>query len=117
MVLNKESVDSLIGRGSVAHTIGSGYDESDATYDHGGLDNALVHTNLLGIKTNTNVNIWKGAQIGGYCYGAGLGETALVSGTTYVGVYGGIVWKDLYAAGTSGAVNRLYKKLTFTPET
>lgn len=117
MVLNKESVDSLIGRGSVAHTIGSGYDESDATYDHGGLDNALVHTNRLGIKTNTNVNIWKGAQIGGYCYGAGLGETALVSGTTYVGVHGGIVWKDLYAAGTSGAVNRLYKGLTFTPET
>ena len=117
MVLNKESVDSLIRNESVAHTIGSGYDETDATYDHGGLNNALVHTNRLGKKTNTNVNIWKGAQIGGYCYGAGLGETALVSGTTYVGVYGGTVWKDLYAAGTSGAVNRLYKGLTFTPET
>lgn len=117
MVLNKESVNALISTRSVAHTIGSGYDETDATYDHGGLDNALVNTNRLGIKTNTNVNIWKGAQIGGYCYGAGLGETALVSGTTYVGVYGGTVWKDLYAAGTSGAVNRLYSTLTFTPET
>lgn len=117
MVLNKESVNALISDRSVPHGIGSGYDESDATYDHGGLNNALVHTNRLGIKTNTNVNIWKGAQIGGYCYGAGLGETALVSGTTYVGVYGGIVWKDLYAAGTSGAVNRLYSTLTFTPET
>ena len=117
MVLNKESVNAFIANRSVASTIGSGYEETDQTYDHGGLDNALVHTNRLGFKTNTNVNIWKGAQVGGYCYGAGLGETALVSGTTYVGVYGGTVWKDLYAAGTSGAVNRLYDTLTFTPET
>ena len=133
MVLNKESVDAFTTytykdgnqdkTGTVAKTIGSGYDDLDATLDHGGLTNALVHANRFPtengqpLRTNTNVYVWKGATVGGYAYGAGLGETALVSGTTYFGVHGGIVVKDLYAAGTSGAVNRLNNTLTFTPET
>lgn len=116
MVLNKETVDALPD--TVAKTIGSGYDST-----HGGLDNVLVHANRFPLesgqplKTNTNVYIWKGATVGGYAYGAGLGKDALVSGTAYIGVHGGTVVKDLYAAGTSGAVDKKYSSLDFTPET
>ena len=136
MVLNKESVNAFNtytykdkdnvehNNGVVAKTIGSGYDATDQTYDHGGLDNALVSANRFPVesgddplKTNTNVYIWKGATVGGYAYGAGLGKDAVVSGTAYIGVHGGTVVKDLYAAGTSGAVDKKYSNLTFTPET
>ena len=136
MVLNKESVNAFDtytykdknnvehNDGVVAKAIGSGYDATDQTYDHGGLDNALVSANRFPVesgddplKTNTNVYIWKGATVGGYAYGAGLGKDALVSGTAYIGVHGGTVVKDLYAAGTSGAVDKKYSNLTFTPET
>ena len=134
MVLNKESVNAFTtytykDRSGVVHnnetvvkTIGPGYEATDATMDHGGLDNALVHANRFPLesgqlKTNTNVYVWKGATVAGYAYGAGLGETALVSGTSYFGVHGGTVVKDLYAAGTSGAVSRLNSSLTFTPKT
>jgi len=134
MVLNKESENAFTTytyqdehgddqTGTIVKTIGSGYDNDQILED---LTNPLVHANRLGKTTNTNVYIWKGATVVGYCYGGGLGDEnlmatnpnlGLVSGTTYIGVHGGKVTKDLYAAGTSGAINRLYTNLTFTPET
>ena len=175
------------------------YATTDASYDHGGLDNALAHSNQfyadygptndkvnVAEKYNTNVHIHKGATVLNYAYGAGLGShiytyqfdgdkagntlplpsdyiagadapedldaearakyesaleayrnydsydssstvgaveynsfndtqkshwsqvahrtTAVVSGTSYIDLLGGTVVKDLYAAGTTGAV-------------
>ena len=57
-----------------------------------------------GGKFNTNVIINEGAYVGNYAYGGGLGEYAKVAGTTYIALLGGTVSKDIYAAGTSGAV-------------
>ena len=60
-------------------------------------------------KYNTNVSIKEGATVDGYCYGGGLGYNTTptsgdVYGTTYIDLLGGTVKKDLYAAGTTGAV-------------
>ncbi|MBQ7419159.1 MAG: hypothetical protein IJV17_00295 [Prevotella sp.] len=77
-------------------------------YTDEGLDCYLVQANPLGKKTNTNVYINKGATVWGYCYGGGLGTTATVSGTTYIGLHGGTVKKDLYAGGWGGSVAALY---------
>ncbi|MCR5849640.1 MAG: hypothetical protein K6G92_02880 [Bacteroidaceae bacterium] len=60
-------------------------------------------------KYNTNVSIKEGATVAGYCYGGGLGYTDTptsgdVYGTTYIDLLGGTVTKDLYGAGTTGAV-------------
>ena len=60
-------------------------------------------------KYNTNVSIKEGATVGGYCYGGGLGyndtpTSGDVYGTTYIDLLGGKVIKDLYGAGTTGAV-------------
>jgi hypothetical protein len=60
-------------------------------------------------KYNTNVHIYEGATVTGYCYGGGLGDGRIkhsgnVYGTTYIDLLGGIVAKDLYAAGTTGSV-------------
>ena len=65
-------------------------------------------------RYNTNVLIKKGATVGGYAYGGGLGEDAVVAGTTYIALLGGKVTKDLYAAGTSGSVEDLHQAKTFT---
>lgn len=65
---------------------------------------SLTTVNGLGELTNTNVHIHRGGYVGNYCYAGGLGAPATVSGTTYVGLYGGEVRKDIYAGGTSGAV-------------
>ena len=107
-VLNKES---LLASGKIID-LPTGY-----TADY--LDSELVKPNRLGTKCNANVNINRGANVsgylyngsisGGYCYGGGYGATATVSGTTYIGLHGGTVFKDLYAGGTSGAVMDLYK--------
>ena len=64
-------------------------------------------------KYNTNVRIHEGATVAGYAYGGGLGDknAALsgdVYGTTYIGLLGGTVTKDIYAAGTTGAVYDLF---------
>ena len=97
MVLNKQSVAA------------SGFNIDLPTgYSDGGLDCYLVKTNPLGENTNTNVYINKGAYVAGYCYGAGMGADASVSGTTYIGLHGGTVNKDLYAAGWGGAVYDKY---------
>ena len=73
-------------------------------------------------KYNTNVIIHKGATVGSYAYGGGLGEdaTALsgdVYGNTYIALLGGTVAKDIYAAGTSGAVYNLFGAENFTAST
>ena len=60
-------------------------------------------------KFNTHVIINKGAVVEGYAYGGGLGVDSIPNsgdtyGTTYIALLGGVVKKDLYAAGTSGGV-------------
>nr|MCR5180680.1 hypothetical protein [Bacteroidaceae bacterium] len=59
-------------------------------------------------KYNTNVLIKQGALVKNYAYGGGYGTDAVVSGSTYIALLGGKVNKDMYAAGTSGAVKDLY---------
>ena len=59
-------------------------------------------------KYNTNLHVYKGATVLGYCYGGGYGPKAVVSGDTYIDVLGGIVAKDVYAAGESGPVMCYY---------
>ncbi len=125
-VMNKVSVDSLKAisdRNSENPTM----DLSMGAYTNTGLANALAHTNRDGSKHNTNVHIHRGAlvnmyyilknngkygYVGGYAYGGGLGDssdgTGDVYGTTYIDLLGGTVKKDLYAAGTSGAVMDKY---------
>ena len=98
MVLNKESVI----KADFIRDLPSGYTDD-------GLDCYLVKENPLGLKTNTNVYINKGVNVTGYCYGGGLGADATVSGTTYIGLHGGHVSKDIYAAGWGGAVYDKYK--------
>ncbi|MBO6125150.1 MAG: hypothetical protein J6P55_04735 [Bacteroidaceae bacterium] len=64
-------------------------------------------------KYNTNVIINEGATVVNYAYGGGYGqaETNLsgdVYGNTYIALLGGTVTKDIYAAGTAGAINDLF---------
>ena len=107
------------------HDEGSGLDISIPGYETGtvytdkdgkefqldaGLESPLAHAvSLNGQKYNTNVHIYKDATVVNYAYGGGLGTDAVVSGTTYIDLLGGTVVKDLYAAGTSGAVLDYYK--------
>ena len=97
-----------------------GYEDTSVTYKDkdnadfhldAGLNSPLVRpASLDGVsKYNTNVHINKGATVVNYAYGGGLGTDAVVSGTTYIDLLGGTVTKDLYAAGTSGAVLDYYK--------
>ena len=91
-------------------------------YTDTGLDNNLAVARN-GKKYNTNVIINQGADVcgymyngslsGAYAYGGGLGDantpnTGDVHGSTFIGLYGGKVTKDLYAAGTVGSVNNKY---------
>ncbi len=91
-------------------------------YEDEGLDNDLAIAEYDGKKYNTNVLIKEGAWVSGYiyngtrsgayAYGGGLGSdeenTGDVHGTTFIGLFGGKVEKDIYAAGTSGSVNDKY---------
>ncbi len=59
---------------------------------------------------NTNVRINEGAVVEGYAYGGGLGvssrpQSGDVWGDTYIALLGGVVKKNLYAAGSSGGVD------------
>ena len=109
--------------------------EMGDTYTDLGLDDPIVKANSLGYaeaswktgKFNTNVYINSGAVVdvnlvtksygagydGGYAYAGGLGDTKIdgsgdVYGTTYIGLLGGEVKKDLYAGGTVGSVMNRY---------
>ena len=104
--------------------------EFDLSIDTGYTDNGLndpLATARNGKKYNTNVIIRQGADVcgymfngslsGAYAYGGGLGDvnvpnTGDVHGTTYIGLLGGKVTKDLYAAGTVGSVNNKYNIAT-----
>lgn len=117
------------------------------TYTDQGLNDPVVKSNSLGIaeanwqtgKFNTNVFINSGAIVdvslvtksygpgydGGYAYAGGLGDSSIdgsgdVYGTTYIGLLGGEVKKDLYAGGTVGSVMNRYEPkdaTTFTAKT
>ena len=105
------------------------------TYTDLGLNDPIVKANSLGIaeaswktgKFNTNVYVNSGAVVdvrlvtksygpsfdGGYAYAGGLGDSSVdgsgdVYGTTYIGLLGGEVKKDLYAGGTVGSVMNRY---------
>ena len=95
----------------------------DLSLASGYTDNGLVN-DLATYKYNTNVRINQGADVcgymyngslsGAYAYGGGLGNANVtnagdVHGTTYIGLFGGKVTKDIYAAGTIGSVNNRYK--------
>ncbi|MBQ8989261.1 MAG: hypothetical protein IJ067_06190 [Prevotella sp.] len=97
-------------------------------YKENGLDNYLVTTTALADKYgtnkkyNTNVHINEGALVEGYAYGGGLGDVDIptsgdVLGATYIDLLGGTVNKDIYAAGTTGAVLDYYgvSSAGFTP--
>ncbi len=86
-------------------------------------DDGLVN-DLAQYKYNTNVRINQGAVVcgymyngelsGAYAYGGGLGKDGVdgagdVYGTTFIGLFGGKVVKDIYAAGTVGSVNNRYE--------
>ena len=75
-----------------------------------GLKGHLAVVRPDGKKHNTNVLIHRGAIVHNYAYGGGKGyatadyENGDVNGTTYIALMGGTVKKDIYAAGTIGAV-------------
>ena len=98
-VYNKESITSLAATNGWDLTLPGNYEKTgdggDASYDHGGLDNALAHSNQLyadystnlpdadldgtpdiniAEKYNTNVHIHRGTTVVNYAYGAGLGS-------------------------------------------
>ena len=114
-----------------AWTLGAGYDPETFTFSSNStsylnnnktnLNNSLlVRTAEMDDRTtktykyNTNVIIKRGATVSNYAYGGGLGEDAVVAGTTYIALLGGEVKKDIYAAGTSGSVEDLHQAKNFT---
>ena len=123
-VMNKKSVDAWkAATDTETLKIDLGLDG----YTDTGLDNDLAVEEYDGKKYNTNVLIKEGAWVSGYmyngalsgayAYGGGLGDadtpnTGDVHGTTFIGLFGGKVDKDIYAAGTSGSVNNKYKVAT-----
>ena len=97
-----------------------GLDLSMPGYNECGLEHkTLVHPTRLGGKYHTNVHINEGATVWNYAYGGGMGDSKKVSqgifgsgdvyGNTYIDLLGGTVVKDLYAAGTSGAVRDSFR--------
>ncbi|MBQ9640847.1 MAG: hypothetical protein IJV06_04750 [Bacteroidaceae bacterium] len=115
----KEDLDKDNAEGEKSHLpidLGNGYTDDGLNDDK--------HDNVATYEYNTNVRInegawvsgylYNGARSGGYAYGGGLGDaktpnTGDVHGTTYIGLFGGKVEKDIYAAGTVGSVNNRYK--------
>ena len=64
---------------------------------------------------NTNVIINEGAEVVNYAYGGGYGSSGSpfsgdVWGHTYIALLGGKVRKDIYAAGTAGAVDDAFAR-------
>ena len=103
----------------------------DKEYKDDGLNNPLAKPRHDGKKYNTNVIINRGAIVGayasgttpgfevkgGYAYGGGMGSadknrSGDVNGTTYIALLGGLVEKDLVAAGSVGSVFDRYSDLT-----
>ncbi len=68
-------------------------------------------------RYNTNVHVLTGGNVTGYAYGGGYGETATVSGSTYVDILGGTVDRDIYGGGQGGSVRDFYSLKTFPAQT
>ena len=123
-----------------AWTLGGGLDPENFTITADGnsylnntktnLSNPLARTAEIDdrqtktYKYNTNVIIHQGAYVGNYAYGGGLGKEGTgmegsgdVYGTTYIALLGGEVSKDIYAAGTLGAVYDAFGAGNFTAGT
>ena len=125
-VLNEQSINAWAAEKSAATetfdlTLGGDYSGDGYTVNYD--QNALAPWNDMALdiqsgivkdrghgseKYNTNVDIQSGATVTGYAYGGGYGTQAVVSGDTYIGLLGGRVQKDIYAAGESGPVMCLY---------
>ena len=73
------------------------------------LDIMPTTTNLLTTYYNTNVHLMQGSRVTGYAYGGGLGSDAVVGGTTYIELKGGIVDRDIYGGGQGGSVMDEYE--------
>ncbi len=116
-VLNKESFAAWKTQYDTEHSSAKLYNVLGSDYDTDAgmtaLENQLVHANPLDTVTNTNVYIWKDSYMSGYAYGGG--QDSHVSGATYIGLHGGYIKNDMYAAGESGDVCDLYKTKSFTP--
>ena len=105
-----------------------GYDVEDISTQYAtSLNSSLVRTAEMDdrdnptFRYNTNVIINKGAYVGNYAYGGGLGKTGDqfvgsgdVYGTTYIALLGGTVGKDIYAAGTLGRVYNAFGVENYT---
>jgi hypothetical protein len=142
-VMSPESVQEYIDKNPLeianwdeAWTLGEGYNASNQATGYVAhkytslVDNPLVRTAEMddrAVKTykyNTNVIIREGAYVGNYAYGGGLGDinntyegaggSGDVYGTTYIALLGGRVNKDIYAAGTVGAVYNYFGAAGFT---
>lgn len=102
--------------GSSLLDLPNGYGDGD--HHATGLADAMAKVRLDGLKHNTNVLIHKGATVENYAYGGGRGYDdenfgdGDVNGTTYIALMGGTVKKDIYAAGTIGAVLDEFGNLT-----
>ena len=105
MVLNEHSAKQVENDSAWSLSLGSLYTAEELAIDRA----LLMKENALGTTCNSNVHIHYGAYVGNYAYAGGLGASATVCGTTYIGLYGGTVYKDLYAGGTSGAVQDRFK--------
>ena len=142
-VLNLESVNAWKAQNPSLYTeIGSGYTDlglADPLVSVNGLftkTNTNVFINkgaIVGLRTDRrDQGIYPVVIKGGYAYGGGYGDkkqydatkgasfdmsVGSVSGTTYIGVHGGIAWKDVYAGGTLGGVYDLFKTKKFTAQT
>ena len=116
-VLNKESFAAWKTIYDSEHTGAALYDVLGSDYDTPAgmaqLESQLVRANGLDTITNTNVYFNKGSYLSGYCYGGG--KESDVSGSTYIGLHGGYISKDMYAAGESGDICDLYRTGAFTP--
>jgi hypothetical protein len=102
-----------------AWKIGGGYDPATfsdyASNSYTNLSNPVTRVAEMDdretktYKYDTNVIIHNDAKVINYAYGGGLGKAGSagsgdVYGSTYIALLGGIVKKDLYAAGTRGGV-------------
>ena len=96
------------------------YANVSGIYDGTYTNDVIPATNTNPDYHQTNVHILAGSEVkgnprttggtdGGYAYGGGLGEDAVVGGTTYIELKGGTVEKDIYAGGTSGPVYDEFK--------
>ena len=105
-----------IDSGSEWPQLPNGYGDGE-NHAKGLADDNMAVARLDGLKHNTNVLIHRGATVENYAYGGGRGYDdentgdGDVNGTTYIALMGGTVKKDIYAAGTIGAVLDEYGNL------